>query len=192
MTTIAWDVDDTLNDLMGVWLLEQWRPTHPGCAVTYDDLRSNPPHQALATELKNYLESLDEFRRSRYLEQLAPLPEALHWFERHGGRYRHIALTSVPVSYAPISASWVMRHFGRWIRGFHFVPSPRPGEALPYYDGSKQDFLSWFGKADVLVDDHAGNVEAARGAGVKGVLIPRPWNSASGSLGETFEELAKL
>ncbi len=192
MTTIAWDVDDTLNDLMGAWLRDEWRPAHPDCAATYGDLRSNPPHEAIGAALDEYLQSLDAFRRQRYLDDLEPLPEAVEWFERNGERYRHIALTSVPLRYAPISANWVMRHFGRWIRSFHFVPSKRAGESIPEYDSSKQDFLSWFGKAEVLVDDDAGNVDAARRAGAKAVLMPRPWNRGTGGIWKTFQELERL
>lgn len=192
MTTIAWDVDDVLNDLTGVWLQEQWRPAHPACRVAYGDLHTNPPHSVIGTGLDEYLQSLDEYRRCRYLSNLAPLPVALSWFEHHGDRYRHIALTSVPVQYAPISAGWVLRHFGRWIRSFNFVPSRRPGESIPTYDHTKQDFLSWWGKASVLVDDHPGNVESAQRAGAQAVLMPRPWNQAQGAVEETFKILETL
>ena len=38
MLTIAWDVDDVLNDLMGAWLKDAWLPAHPECTLAYDDL----------------------------------------------------------------------------------------------------------------------------------------------------------
>ena len=192
MTTIAWDVDDVLNDLTGAWLERQWRPAHPECAAAYQDLRANPPHAAIKATLDEYLASLDDFRRSRYLDELQPLPEAVSWFEHNGDRFRHIALTGVPLRYAPISADWVMRHFGRWIRSFHFVPSKRNGECIPVYDASKQDFLDWWGKASVLVDDLPANVDAARAGGVRAVLMPRPWNQGPGTVEETFRQLENL
>ncbi|HUB33111.1 MAG TPA: hypothetical protein VMA31_08780 [Bryobacteraceae bacterium] len=192
MITIAWDVDDVLNDLTSVWLQKHWRPAHPACRTAYRDLRANPPHALIGAGLDEYLESLDEFRRNRYLSDLQPLPEALAFFERNGDRYRHIALTAVPLRYAPVSAGWVLRYFGRWIRSFNFVPSRRPDESLPEYDASKQEFLSWWGKASVLVDDHAGNVESARKAGVQAVLMPRPWNGGPDALEETFRKLESL
>ncbi len=98
----------------------------------------------------------------------------------------------MPLRYAPISAGWVLRYFGRWIRSFNFVPSNRSGESLPAYDGSKQDFLSWWGKASVLVDDHAENVALAQKAGVRAVLMPRPWNNGPGAVEETFQQLENL
>jgi FMN phosphatase YigB (HAD superfamily) len=192
MITFAWDVDDVLNDLMGVWLRDHWRPAHPACGAAYADLCSNPPHAVIGASLDEYLKSLDEYRGSRYLTDLQPLPEAVDWFERNGDRYRHIALTSVPLKYAQVSAGWVLRHFGRWIRSFNFVPSPRPGESLPPYDATKQEFLSWWGKASVFVDDHPGNVESARQAGVHAVLLPRPWNHGAGAIRETFQHLETL
>lgn len=180
MLTIAWDVDDVLNDLMRSWLRDEWLPRHPECGVSYGDLRSNPPQTLLGVSLDEYLASLDRFRRSRYAE-LQPLPEAKGWFERHGHRYRHLALSAVPLESAPVSAAWVLRHFGAWIRSFHFVPSRRPGGSIPVYDAGKSDFLRWLGKADVLVDDTAANVEAAREAGFQAVLMPRPWNGGAGT-----------
>src|SRR4051794_17187355 len=103
MLTLAWDVDDVLNNLMQVWLEEAWLPAHPQCKATYRDLTSNPPHREIGASLNDYLASLDRFRSSRYLADLAPSAEAAEWFERNGDRYRHIALTAVPVEFAPIS-----------------------------------------------------------------------------------------
>jgi hypothetical protein len=192
MLTIAWDVDDVLNDLMGAWLKDAWLPAHPECTLAYDDLHSNPPHAELGASLDEYLASLDEFRRSRYLSDLAPSREATAWFEQHGDRYHHIALTAVPLGCASISASWTLRHFGRWIRGFHFVPSCRTGETLPRYDTTKGDFLARSGNVSVFVDDHCGNVEAAAALGIQAVLMPRPWNGREGSVAEVFRHLGGL
>lgn len=192
MLTIAWDVDDVLNDLTRAWLDQAWLPNHPECPVSYEELSANPPHALLGVGLDEYLASLDEFRLSRYLPDLAPVPEAHEWFERHGGRYRHIALTAVPLRCAPISAAWTLRHFGRWIRSFHFVPSRRAGESIPQYDVTKQDFLRRSGDIAVLVDDHAVNVESARELGIQAVLMPRPWNGRKATIAEIFAELEKL
>ena len=191
MLTIAWDVDDVLNDLMRSWFSEAWLPAHPACALRYEELRANPPAALLGVSGEEYLDSLDRFREARYAE-LAPLPEAEAWFERNGDRYRHIALTGVPLAAAPLSAAWVMRHFGRWMRSFHFVPSPRAGQAIPAYDASKRDFLRWWGKADALVDDSPANVDAAREAGVRALLMPRPWNGAGGTPADFFRQLETL
>lgn len=191
MFTIAWDVDDVLNDLMRTWFMKAWLPSHPGSRVAYEDLRSNPPHEVLGVALEEYLSSLDGFRQTCYAD-LPPLPEALAWFEQHGDRYRHLAVTAVPLPYAPISAAWTMRHFGRWIRSFHFVPSARRGESIPSYDRSKREFLGWWGRADALVDDHLENVESVRQAGMRGVLMPRPWNGGADGVAETFRMLETL
>jgi hypothetical protein len=192
MLTIAWDVDDVLNDLTRTWLERQWLPSHSGRPIAYEDLRSNPPLAAIGATLEEYLGSLDEFRRDRYLAEIAPLPQAREWFERHGERYRHMALTAVPLASAPVSAAWVFRHFGRWIRTFHCVPSERPGAPVPVYDRTKRDFLAWLGKAVVLVDDRPENVASARQAGCRAVLMPRPWNDARRAIAETFQELENL
>jgi hypothetical protein len=190
MRTIVWDVDDVLNDLTRVWLETAWLPAHPLRSLHYQDLRANPPLAALGVSLAEYLESLDQFRQSSYLERLEPLPEALHWFRAHGERYRHLALTSAPLSCASISAAWVFRHYGAWIRTFHVVPSARNGERHPVYDLTKTEFLQWLGKPELLlVDDRPENVAQAKDLGWATITLPRPWNGASGSVADAFQQI---
>lgn len=192
MLTIAWDVDDVLNDFTRVWFETVWRPRHPECRLSYEDLRSNPPHEQLGITRDEYLSSLDEFRHSRYLTDLQPLPEALSWFEKNGARHRHIALTAAPLRCAPVSAAWTLRHFGRWIRGFHVVPSSRQDESIPEYDQSKRDFISRSEDISLLVEDHPANINAAADLGIQVVLMPRPWNSAARSISAVFRDLENL
>ena len=191
MKTIVWDIDDVLNDLMRDWFEQEWRPCHRHCAVIYSDLRENPPDAILGISRTEYLQSLDAFRRTGF-ESLNPVPEALSWFERHGARCRHIALTSVPLHAAHLSASWVLRHFGRWIRSVNIVPSHREGDGAVEYDKTKKEFLDWWGKADIFVDDSEINVTAASELGVAAIAMPRPWNSACSSIAETFERLGQM
>jgi hypothetical protein len=175
MKTIVWDVDDVLNTLLATWLETAWRPTHPSCTVTCAQLTENPPQRLLGITAAEYRQSLDEFRLNRF-GQLHPVAEIVAWFETHGGNFRHIALTATPLHTAPGSAAWVMRHFGRWIRTFAVVPSPRPDDLGPAYDRSKADYLRWWGQADILVDDHPAHVIAAQKLGLTGLLVVQPWN----------------
>jgi phosphoglycolate phosphatase-like HAD superfamily hydrolase len=191
MPTIAWDVDDVLNDLMRAWLAH-WLRCHPGCTIRYADLKKNPPHRLLGISLTRYRQSLDAFRLSGAYGRLRPNAEVLRWFRRHGARFRHLALTAVPVQSAPVSAQWVFKHFGKWIRTYHIVPSPRPGQSLPQYDITKSDFLQWLAKADVMVEDSRPNIAAARAAGVCGILVPRPWNNGTGTLHDALARLSSV
>ena len=45
MKTIAWDVDDVLNDCMRTWFERTWLPAHPGCAVGLRATRGEPAEQ---------------------------------------------------------------------------------------------------------------------------------------------------
>jgi phosphoglycolate phosphatase-like HAD superfamily hydrolase len=189
METIAWDVDDVLNDLMRVWYEQAWLPSHPKCALRYETLAENPPHRLLGVSVDDYLASLDEFRLSDAGRRLAPVPEVLEWFRRHGHKFRHVALTATPLKAAPDSAAWVLRHYGNWIRSFHFVPSPRKELDAVAYDGSKADFMWWWGKADILIDDSPLDVEAAKRIGLRGLLMPRPWNESRISVLDFLDSL---
>jgi FMN phosphatase YigB (HAD superfamily) len=190
--TIVWDVDDVLNELMRTWFERWWVPSHPGCPIRYDEISENPPHELLGISESEYLASLDEFRLSDIARQMTPVPEVLAWFRQYGDRFRHVALTATPLHTAPASAAWVMCHFGRWIRSFHVIPSPRQGEQIPIYDKSKEDFLHWWGKGDVFVDDSPLNVTAAKALGIQAVLIPRPWNQRQMTLTEALDVLTGL
>jgi len=190
--TIVWDVDDVLNALMRTWFDRWWVPSHPDCPIGYDQISGNPPHELLGVSRSEYLASLDDFRLSEIAREMAPVPEILTWFRQYGDRFRHVALTAAPLRTAPASAAWVMRHFGRWIRSFHVIPSPRQGEQIPVYDQSKEDFLRWWGKGDILVDDSPLNVTSAQSLGIRAVLMPRPWNQSQLTLGETLAVLTRL
>lgn len=192
MLTLAWDVDDVLNDLMRIWLDVWWRPQHPGCMLTYEDIKKNPPHQLLGVGLDKYLQSLDEFRLSGRYEQMQPNPEVIEWFEKHGSLFRHIAVTSVPRVAAPVSALWVIRHFGDWIRTFHFVPSPRRSEILPEYDTTKADYLKWLNRVDILIDDNEYNVAGLIIIGIQYFLVSRPWNSSTFRMDDLLCTLSRL
>lgn len=186
MKTIVWDVDDVLNDLMLSWFSEAWMREHPDCAVKYGDITENPPHDILGVGRDEYLGSLDGFRLSGLYADMPPHPAAKEFFGRHGDGFRHIALTAVPLKAAHVSAGWVMKHFGRWIRTFHFIPSKREGEALPSYDEDKGRFLEWLGKADLFIDDNSGNLSHARRTGIKALAAPRPWNDGAGTMDDFF------
>ncbi len=188
LRTIVWDVDDVLNDLMRQWLAS-WRHSHPGCDLRYEDLKANPPHEALGVTQDRYLRSLDAFRLSRSYQQMTPATEVREWFHGYGRRFRHIALSAVPLRAASVTAEWVFRHFGIWIRTFEFVPSKRRGESIPQYDRYKADVLQRFGDIDFFIDDNDEQIAVARKAGIHALAFPRPWNQSDLSIEETLAGL---
>jgi FMN phosphatase YigB (HAD superfamily) len=192
MKTIVWDVDDVLNDFTRRWFEGAWLPAHPDCALRYEQLSENPPHALLHASKSEYLASLDAFRQSALAEDLTPLGPVFDWFCEHGHRSQHVAITATPLRAAPRSAAWVMRHFGRWIRSFHLMPSPREGERLPVYDRSKGELLGRWPHVDVFIDDDPANLASAEAAGIKSLPMPRPWNSCQATLSETLEHLTQL
>lgn len=191
MKTIAWDVDDVLNDLMYLWF-QSWSTDNSASAVRYADLTENPPHGILGITMESYLKSLDTFRLSSSYLDMAPIKEVREWFVDNGGRFRHIALTAVPLSAASVSAQWVLRHFGIWIRTFHFVPSKRQDLTLPVYDESKLSFMQWLDKVDIFIDDNPEQVRKAEMFGVKAYLFPRPWNNGGLRVNEILGEIGEL
>jgi len=188
MRTIVWDVDDVLNNLMYEWLTKKWLPEHPDCRVAYEQITENPPHRLLNATLEEYHSSLDAFRLSPDYMKMEPNSEVLAWFEKYGSRARHNVLTAVPFKMAHISEAWVMKHFGKWIRGFHFIPSKRDDVHVPEYDKSKQEFLKWFGKADIFIEDTEKNIE---GMSEKSLLVSRPWNKSKMTVNQLLSEVLK-
>jgi 5'(3')-deoxyribonucleotidase len=174
---IVWDVDDVLNNLTYEWFKEYAGAN--SVKISYEQLKSNPPVAELEISLQSYLSSLDNFRQRR-MNSMRPSPEVLAWFHSHGADYRHVALTAVPAKFSPLSAEWVLRHFGLWFRSFHFVPSFRANEEMIIYDESKADLLRKIGKVDYFIDDNEKNVSDVVTSGVDAMIFPRPWNSAAG------------
>ena len=189
MKTIAWDVDDTLNDFTRIWFNDWWLPIQDKVTINYSQLTENPPNRLLGISDSEYLASLDSFRVSEIARNVQPLNQVLHWFQIRGEKTRHIALSATPMIAAPISAAWVMKHFGRWIRSYNFIPSERAGYHNPEYDRGKTEFLNWFGKVDILVEDNEANLVSAKNAGFITIGIPQPWNKIGGSLDDALSQL---
>lgn len=189
ISTIAWDIDDVLNELMREWF-KTWKAKHPECKIDYKDITENPPHELLGVSKEDYLASLDKFRLNKFSE-MRPIPEVLNWFEKYGDKCRHIALTSTPFITASISAEWVIRNYGKWIRTFHFIPSYREGIIIPQYDKTKGDYLK-NNKSDMIIEDSEENIQSAEKAGVRGIIFPRPWNNGKDSIGEMLLKINKL
>lgn len=186
---VVWDVDDVLNHLMPEWFMAFKIEHH--IESVYEDLIQNPPHDILDISKKEYLQSLDTFRSEKYIE-LAPNIEVLNWFEKHGHAFRHAVLTAVPVKYASLSAAWVMKNFGKWIRSYHFVPSRREDDNMPEYDTSKKECLSRLGKVEVFIDDNQDNIQDASELGIKTSLFPAPWNhNRNKSIQTAIKEIIK-
>lgn len=189
---VIWDVDDVLNELMREWFEEWWRPRHPECVYRYADIAANPPHTVLGIPEATYLSSLDAFREERFAK-LTPRPEVLEWFSEHGHRAQHVALSAPPESFAHLSAAWVIKHFGQWIRTFAFVPARRGRADVAEARIAKGDYLEWLGHGDVFLDDREANVDGARALGMRGIVVPQPWNASShGSLRAALVDLTAL
>jgi phosphoglycolate phosphatase-like HAD superfamily hydrolase len=191
MKTIVWDVDDVLNDLMRGWFEMQWRKAHPGCTLTYEQISENPPHRVLGATLAQYQESLDSFRITGF-SRLPPNPVVLAWFHEHGTRFRHVALTSVPLSGAGVSASWVLKHFGSWIHSFNVVPSPRDGDSFVRHDRTKAGFLEWWGQPVIMIDDNYETIQAVRKSGFEAILVSRPWNAGGQTMEDVLASLSNM
>jgi hypothetical protein len=186
---VVWDIDDVLNDLTRVWLEKCWRRLHPKCRCSYAELAENPPHRILGVRKKAYLASLDRFRLSGAYARLKPNREILAWFEKSGGGCRHLALSAVPLASAGISCTWLFKHFGRWIRSFHVVPSARAGQRVCGKRETKSEFLARWGRADFFVDDSEENIRSAASAGIRTFLRPQPWNRGSGSVKDMLRKM---
>jgi hypothetical protein len=191
MKTIIWDVDDVLNDLMRAWL-EDWSSKSNATPVEFDRLTRNPPHELLGISRNEYLASLDSFRLSTLIEELPPTPEVFDWFCRHGDKCHNVALTAAPLFAGHLSAEWLMRHFGCWVQSFNIVPSPRDGDCSRQFHATKADFLRWWGKADMLVDDNEENIAGALSLGIRAVLVPKPWNHSALTLAETLHTITRF
>lgn len=191
MLTLIWDVDDVLNDFMRYWFEQWWQPKSDS-KLCYEELVSNPPHDILGISLEEYRNSIDVFRLSNLFAQMPPNPEIKNWFLNYGHLFRHIALTAAPRLAAAASSSWVFKHFGDWIRIFTFIPSERTGQNLPAYDLTKADYIKWFNKADVFIEDNEANIKEINKLGIRSFIVSRPWNSSATKINEILREINQI
>jgi len=117
---LLWDIDDTLNRQIEIFM--EHSPL--GAGKAYRDVVRNPQYLALGCSKEEYLPELDRCRRE-FLYNSEPRPEMLEFFREYGHTFRSMTLSSVPITLAPLSAAWLLRHFGAWIQGTLYVPSER-------------------------------------------------------------------
>lgn len=169
---IFWDVDDVLNNLMYLCINSTAQTIKKG--IKYSDLRHNPPLEELGCEREVFTQQLD-LCRTLATETMAPRPELLCFFKNYGKYFRSAALTAAPITMAPLSSSWVLKHFGTWIHSVTFVPSPRKGvDTADSIFSSKAEAVIALG--GILVDDSPHNVESVWASGGKAFYFPAPWN----------------
>lgn len=190
MLTIAWDVDDVLNNLMEEWLKDYSIKNEK--QIPYSSIKENPPSEILGISLNEYFKSLDKFRLSEASLNMAPNSEILNWFEQNGGYFKNIALSATTQFTSQNGAFWVMKHFSKWISSYNIVPSYRDGENYTRQFETKKDFLNWIKVVNILVDDNEKNIQQAEELGIKGFLVSRPWNTGGLTITEILAELNKL
>lgn len=167
-----WDIDDVLNDLSRLCIEHTAQRLKPG--ITFAEIKNNPPLEELGCTLEEFMGILDECRQE-YLFSAPPRQEVLDFFNSFGDRFHSMTLSSCPMHLAPRSAEWVLRHFGKWIQGTLFVPSPRkhiPVNSVLF--SSKAEAVIKLNAT--LIDDMPINVERVREAGGRALYFPAPWN----------------
>lgn len=186
--TIAWDVDDVLNELT-----RSWAET-AGLGDRFKDGQGRDPGayvNSLGFPPSDYLISLDEFRANCY-GSLEPNSLTHAWFVQHGSRCDHVVVSRTPLKASSIMRAWVLDHFGRWITNVIVTPSWRSTDPSGTLYPSKGDIMQSIRKPAVLVDDTEANlVEARRTCHV--VTFAQPWNSGASqrdSLAELTDILA--
>ena len=187
-TLLVWDIDDVLNRFMFL----AFEDLLARKKMKYEELSVMPPCEKLGIGKPEYLAALDAARPGLYRE--GPRPEVMDFFERHGGDFEHVALSAAPVRFAPDSARWLLRHFGRWIQSCVFIPSPRPGvTVLSQRFRSKGEALAALGSRAVLIDDSPLNAADALEHGGRALLFPAPWNQNRGlPIADFLDGLVKL
>lgn len=190
MLTIAWDVDDVLNNLMQSWLIDYSEKNN--CKVSYENIITNPPNQILGIELEKYLDSLDEFRLNPKALDMLPNAKILNWLNNKGHLFHHIALSTTSAKTARNGAFWVMKHFYKWIHSYNIVPSYRKDDEFSKLNKTKKDFLNKVKYVDVLIDDSEKNIKDAQDLGIKGFLVSRPWNKNGLTIDEILNKLEEI
>ncbi len=192
---ILWDVDDVLNQLMREWLhFWQLKNKLDSKPVDVSQILENPPSRVLGIPLEQYLKSLDEFRNSSLGRRMTPHPEVLHWFQKFGPKFVHIALTARPSETMPNQAAWVYENFGRWI---HSIVSVSPSRLESAYQRhqifvSKASFIQWLDKPVILIDDSEDNIQEAKQHCLRTFLFPQPWNSSNQTTEDVLGELSQF
>jgi hypothetical protein len=185
MTLIVWDIDDVLNELTSNWL--KW--VDDPFISEKSQLTNSRFEEILGWSRKDYLKSLDRFRREQFIN-LEPNQLIQNFMARHS-RISNLLLSATPLTCAPISARWAFVHFGEWIDGVLMAPSPRASRSSTRM--SKRDHIFRLvktGEQVICIDDQPANILEARDAGAAAFLWPQPWNESSSSQDAVLDSIS--
>jgi uncharacterized HAD superfamily protein len=167
LLTIVWDIDETLNSYILELLFYIRLCT--GNSLKFEDIKHYNLTKSLPLSDKECWYYIDQFKFIGKYDKLKPNEKIYEWFLKYGHKANHIALTASSLRTAHISASWLFKNFGQWIRGFHVIPSDR-AEKVIIYDKKKADWLKR-NKTDVYIEDCEKNYKAAKRLGINCLLI---------------------
>lgn len=175
MKTICWDVDNVLNNLIEEWLI-YYKYVNLG---KYDHIKFNQLlHYNLYNSLniteKEFIESLDYFTIN-YYKTLKPNKVILNWFTLYGHLTHNIVLTAFPLRYIEISAQWVLKYYGQWIRSYAFTPLEIREDTI-IYDKTKSDYINRMGNIDIFIEDSEKNILNSQAT--NNLILKRPWNNS--------------
>lgn len=176
MLNIAIDIDDTLNNLMQVWLLHY--NLQRGTLFKFEDLKVNPPHEILGITKKDYINNLDKFKIN-YYNKVIVNKKFWWWFDINGTKANFIAITSTSMETVSESSKWLFNCFGEWIRNYVVIPNHTDKYHEYKYFQSKAQWMDWFGKVDIYIDDNEKSIKQVNEIcpKVKTICIKQPWNS---------------
>lgn len=174
---------------MDAWLKTFWKKEQPSCKVKFSELSENPPHRILGCTLKEYFLSLDSFRNSSEGSRIMPRPEVLAWFQHHGDRFENHIITARPQATVAAAAEWVFRHFGTWVRHFHYTPAVRDRTDILERIFCKGDVIRKLGGGYAIIDDSPQQLESAGNHVCHKILVPQPWNQQRRPLEDCLEKL---
>ena len=172
MKTIAWDVDDVLNECMRTWLKPR------GCPP----IRAGRSPTRKSWRIRRAASSAARGGISRLARRVPPVgpPGRCSRFRRSciGSSSTARSCGTWPSAPChcrrPISAAWVFCHFGRWIRSFHFFP--RRTRANPALRSLERRGVATMGNDRRVGGRQSRQFGLRQTFGNRTFCFPRPWN----------------
>ena len=170
MAVIGIDIDDVLADTLQSFIT--FHNQRYGSALLLEQFTSYQWEEALGTSRTETWRRIEEFFAAGGVRNIPPIAGAQNVLLQLGVRHTLIGVTSRAGIFEEVTPDWLEEHFPSLLSAVHYTmeePGHRPGKA--------QTCL--LQKVDVMIEDQALFSMSCAEAGVRVLLLDRPWNRAA-------------
>ncbi len=166
---IGIDFDDVLVDFVSAYI--EFNNQKYGANLRYEDITTLAYNKVLGITVSEQDRRMFEFYQTEFFRNLLPFSEAREILQRISSRHLLFIVTARPYEILEETLASTHRHFTDIFSWVHFGNGhARFGNYTSKAEICKREEI------ELIIDDSADNCAECHNAGIRAILLDRPWN----------------